>query len=171
MNFDFLENLELVPMPEKAKKESVSYPLEGDFRVKHNGEIIFSEDFRKRVGTKWLDFVFSSEWIQYPKDKPNVAFVIINDDEKAARADVKTEGVSTYLKERFPAKAQELWGIDMKEHGFVDFKLEDPIIEVKIAFIPKVVARGADKGKPDYERRENVFFMPFVPILDQEDEA
>lgn len=168
MDFSFLKNLnESLIEPVKAKKEPVVYPIEGDFRVKHNGTIIFSDEFRERVGGKWIDIIFSDEWFQYPKENPACAFIIINDEEKPLKADIKAEGKLTYLTEKFVPKAQEFWGFDFQERGFVDFKIEPKGAAVKIALIPKVVARGEAKGSPDYTRRENVILFPFTPVLDE----
>jgi hypothetical protein len=107
MDFGFLKNLDqvLVETP-KVKKEKVVYPIEGDFRVKANGTILFTPAFEKRIAqkvspeaivTKWLDVVFSDDWHQYPKDNPKVCLMVINDQDKPLKADIKFQGKITYI--------------------------------------------------------------------------
>lgn len=176
MDFSFLKNLDqvLVETP-KAKKEKVVYPIEGDFRVKANGTILFTPEFEKRIGskvtsegiiTKWLDVVFSDEWHQYPKDAPKVCLMVINDQDKPLKADIKAQGKITYIQEQFIPKAEVFWDISFEERGFIDFKVETEGAPIKIALIPKVVARGELKGSPDYARRENIIMYPVIPNLD-----
>jgi len=166
MDFSFLKNLDqqLVETP-KAKKEKVAYPIEGEFRVKSNGTIIFSEEFAKTVGEKWIDVVFSDDWHQYPKDNPPVCLLVINNQDKPLKADIKAQGKITYIQEQFIPKAEAFWGIDFKERGFVDFSVDKNGASIKIALLPKLVARGELKGSPDYARRENIFMHPVTPNL------
>jgi hypothetical protein len=168
--FDFLENLDedLLKVDLGKKKEKVVYEMKGDIRIKRNGEISFSDSFRKKVGDKWVDFVFSKDWIQYPKDKPALCFINIC-DKGAALGDVKTEGTSVYIKERFLSKATELWGIDWDANGFIDFNVEPEGAEIKIALLPKIVARGEAKGAPTYVKRENAELLPIEPVEEDDD--
>jgi hypothetical protein len=168
--FDFLETLDqdLLKVETGKKKEKVVYEMKGDIRIKRNGEITFSEEFRKKAAGKWIDFVFSKEWIQYPKDKPAICFINIC-DEKSALADVKTEGTSVYVKERFLEKATELWGIDWDACGYTDFTVAEEGADIKIALLPKVVARGEGKGAPTYVKREDAVLLPIEPVEEEDD--
>lgn len=175
MNFNFISDIE-VPEPVKEVRASTgvgTIPIDGHFRVLRNGSIVFTPEFAsllakvddkgKVLDRKWLDFVFSSDWPVYPQDQPAVCFLHINPFGKAAKADVKTEGTSTYIKKYFLEKSTELWGIDWDKTTYIDFKIEDVSLDVKIMHMPKTTQRGEDKGKPDYIRREDVTMSPISP--------
>jgi len=175
LDLGFLGDLSITPAEEFAKKKvttsTSAIPIDGDFRMHRNGTISFSDDFKAKVGEKWLDFVFSKEWLQFPKTAPSIAFININHEEKPAKADVKKEGSSVYVKERFLGLASELWGINWEMRSFIDFKVEDQEVTVPIALLPKVVQRGAEKGTADYVKRESCVLMPITPSLTEEDYA
>jgi len=176
LDLGFLSDLSVTPAEEfvKTKKGTAStsaIPIDGDFRMHRNGTISYAPDFKEKVGDKWLDFVFSKDWLQYPADKPSIAFININHEEKPAKADVKKEGSSVYVKERFLELASELWGINWEMRSFIDFKVEEQEVKIPIALLPKVVQRGADKGNADYVKRENCVLMPITPSLTEEDYA
>jgi len=187
MEFDFLQDVaQDLTAPDKAPRAKVVYAIEGDFRIKRNGEIVFHDDFRKKIAIldkkgkatgdiKWIDFIFTSDWSQYPKDKPNVCFInviepITSDSGKVdqgAKADVKKETKVTYIKDVFIPKAAELWGFDLEQFGFIDFKIADVVVPVTKASIPKIVSSGANKGQPTYATRENLELSPISPILEE----
>jgi len=178
MNFDFINDIEVAEPVKTVKTPSGvgTIPIDGHFRVLRNGSIVFTEQFAglltkvsgedEVADRKWLDFVFSTDWPVYPQDKPAVCFLHINPFGKAAKADVKTEGTSTYIKNYFLEKAKELWNINWDETTYVDFKIEDVSMDIKIMHMPKIVQRGVDKGKPDYIRREDVTMSPISPTSD-----
>lgn len=164
MNLDFLNDLNLeAPKTERKSRATVQVPIEGDFRVFRNGGIEFTDAFRAKVNGKWIDVVFTSKWDAYPKDKQALCFININTIDKPAKADIKKETKLSYIKEFFLTEAAILWGINWEVSSFVDFKLEDTTIDIKIAALPKFIQRGDDKGDPDYVRRENVSLIPITP--------
>jgi len=136
INLDFLSNLDVTPADELVKTKKPTFtktPIEGDFRIFRKGAIAFTEAFAAQVGDKWIDVVFSTDWLQYPAGQPAIAFININSEEKPAKADIKKDGTVTYIKERFLALSTELWGIDWENLAYVDFKLESPEVKVPIA--------------------------------------
>ena len=176
MNLDFLSDLSVTPAEEfiKTKKKGVAtagIPIDGDFRVHRNGTISYAPDFKDKVGDNWLYFVFSKEWLQYPETAPSIAFISINHEKKPAKADVKKEGISVYIKERFLSLSTELWSINWEMRSFIDFKIEDKEVKIPIALLPKVVQRGSEKGTADYVKRENCVLMPITPSLTEDDYA
>ncbi len=171
MKLDFLSDLNL-EAPEMVRKSRTTsqVPIEGDFRIFRNGSIEFTEAFRAKVNEKWIDVVFTSQWDAYPKDQQALCFININTTDKPAKADIKKEAKLAYLKEYFLKDATELWGINWETTSFIDFKLEDTQVNIKIAALPKKIQRGDEKGAPDYVRRENVVLIPITPIIDEDDD-
>ena len=157
------------PKTERKSRTTPQVPIEGDFRIFRNGGIEFTEAFRAKVNEKWIDVVFTSRWDMYPKDKTPLCFININTIDKPAKADIKKETKLSYIKDYFLEDSAELWGIDWENTTFVDFKLEDTTVKIKIAALPKIIQRGEEKGAPDYVRRENVVLIPITPLLDAED--
>jgi len=166
MDLSFLSDLNLeAPEKEKRSRTTMQVAIAGDFRIFRSGGIEFTEEFRTKVDNKWLDIVFSSKWKEYPQDRQKLCFININTIDKPAKADIKTESKSVvYIKDTFLVESEELWGIKWENTAFVDFKLEDTSIEVKIAALPKVIQRGESKGDPDYVRRENITLTPITPL-------
>lgn len=170
MELDFLNDLNLeAPDVVRKTRTTSQVPIEGDFRIFRNGGIEFTEAFRAKVNKKWIDVVFTSNWDSYPKDKQALCFININTIDKPAKADIKKETKLSYIKDFFLKEAASLWHIDWENTSFVDFKMEDTTIDIKIAALPKFIQRGDDKGDPDYVRREDVSLIPITPIIDETD--
>lgn len=161
MDLSFLSNMEVAAAPEKAARIQTQLPINGDIRIHRTGKISFSENFAAIVGEKWLDIFFAHDWVQYDKTQPNVCFINISNDEKPAKADVKSAGTSVFVKNEFWKGASEFFGFDA-ELSFVDMLMEDVEVKVPIALIPKKVQRGVDKGNITYVQRENVTLQPLT---------
>ena len=155
MDLGFLSNMEVAAPEMPAKRSQGGTPINGAMRIRKAGKVEFSDDFRTLVNEKWLDLFFSHNWLQYDKANPNILFLCINDEEKPAKADVKSEGTSVYVKEYLWAEAAEVFGFD-PELSFVDLVLEDAELPVPIALLPKRIQRGEEKGNMTYTKRENI---------------
>lgn len=161
MNLDFLKSLEIAAPAAKAKAVRTGTPLEGEIRIRKTGKIEFSEEFRTRVNGNWIDMFFAHKWLQYDQTKPNVLFLNITDGEKnRAKADIKAEGTSVFVKDSWNELAEGL-GFN-PELSYVDLNVVNMEIPVPIALIPKTVQRGEDKGNTTYVQREKVILNPVV---------
>lgn len=177
MDLGFLESLELTPVPEKKGNTGrPAAPLEGDLRLHKSGRVVFSDSFRELVGEKWIDLFFANKWLQYPKDQPNVLFLCINDKEKPAKADIKSEGTSVFVKDQFWFEASPALGFEF-DLPYIELVLETTEVPVPIALLPKIVQRGADKGADTYVQREDITLRvlslhpAFARVVDEEPQA
>lgn len=109
-----------------------------------------------------------------PKDSPKLdLFGMTRYDENGAPLkSVLEQGTVTFGKETLLPLILELYNIEPNEEGFVDCAVLLPgnggvnfHSESGIELLPKVVSRGADKGKPDYVRRENIDIFALVPDI------
>lgn len=83
---------------------------------------------------------------------------------------VLEQGSATFGKETLLPLVKELYGAEPNEEGFIDLVIateEEGGKNLKSAngleLIPKKISRGADKGKLDYTRRENVNIFMMYP--------
>lgn len=161
MDLSFLTNMEVAEAPKGKAPATQSTPINGDMRIRRAGKIEFTEEFKNVVGDKWIDIFFAHDWLQYDKEKPNVCFINISNEEKAPKADIKGEGTSVFVKNEFWVKAAAFFNFE-PELSYVDLSMEDITVPVPIALIPKTVQRGADKGSITYVKRENVTLQPLT---------
>ena len=80
------------------------------------------------------------------------------------------QGASTFGRESLVPMLETAYGVDFEKTPFVDLVvLEDtPMIsENGVYHLPKVVARGENKGKADYARRESIDIFPIVLGVDE----
>ncbi len=161
MDLSFLQNLTITAPEPKAKAVRTGIPMEGEIRIRKTGKIEFSDEFRKRVNGNWIDLFFAHKWLQYDIKQPNVLFLNITTEENRAKADVKAEGISAFVKESFWAEAAATMDFD-PELAFVDLKVVNMEVPVPIALLPKTVQRGEEKGNVTYVQREKVTLNPVV---------
>lgn len=161
MDLSFLSNLTITAPEAKARTVRSGIPLEGSIRIRKTGKIEFSEEFRKQVNGNWIDLFFAHKWLQYDMTKPNVMFVNITTENNRAKADVKVEGISSFIKELFWAEAASTLGFD-PELSFVDLQVVNMDVFVPIALLPKTVQRGDEKGNVTYVQREKATLYPVV---------
>lgn len=125
-----------------------------------------------------------------PKDQPKVdLFGTVNYDGKGKpKVSVEEQGAATYGKTVLIPMLEEIYGVvfqqdadeetktpEIKGVDYVDMVIFESygtgldainITETyskNIILVPKRIARGVDKGKDDYERRENVKVYGFAP--------
>lgn len=88
------------------------------------------------------------------------------DDAGEPMSKVGEQGSVTYGKATLLELLETVYKVVPNEAGFIDlsFVRSTPIASPNgIFLVPKTVMRGANAGKPAYERRENVTFYPLVP--------
>lgn len=85
---------------------------------------------------------------------------------------VMDQGSATYGKETLLPLIEELYGVVPNEEGFIDMAVATTEAGGKnlksangVELLPKKVTRGADKGKADYTRRENIDIFMLYPSL------
>lgn len=113
-----------------------------------------------------------------PKDLPKVDLFGATkfDGEGNPVQGVMDQGSKTYGEDTLLASIKDLYGIELNDNRqYVDMLVveELPVGDEVVNFnkqfaspvflTPKVVNRGKDKGKPDYERRENTKIYGFLP--------
>ena len=110
------------------------------------------------------------------KDEPKVdLFARVDyEDDGTPKNKVEEQGSATFGKDVLLAAVEELYGIKLTEElgkDYVDLVIFDEFDGINITekfstpvmLAPKRVVRGADKGKPDYIRRENALVYGLVP--------
>lgn len=88
-------------------------------------------------------------------------------DDGSPKSDVLTQGSNTFGTDTLLPALKEVYGIEPNEEGFIDLVImRDASLKTdnEIYYIPKVISRGADKGKADLLRRENLTLFPLVPV-------
>lgn len=117
------------------------------------------------------------------KDQPKVSlFASVGyEDDGTPKSSVMDQGTITFGKAYLLPMLQAVYGIELtEEKQFVDMVVFDEYDGVNIVeqfsrpitFLPKIVVSGADKGKPDLQRREGAKIYGFAPkelIFPQED--
>lgn len=138
-----------------------------------------------------LDIIDSRIWLQYKGDQHFLAIAIVAKDQPKVDlfastkynedgtplSSVMEQGSATFGKSDLLPALQEVYGVEPNEEGFIDLFI-DTTMNLKsmssngIFLFPKKVARGDDKGKADYQRRENVDVYGLVPVqlLDTKEE-
>lgn len=130
-----------------------------------------------------LDVIDSAKWVMTEKLQQRVIFIGVTprqgngkidlfgsctfDENGAPKKAVIEAGPSTFGKEFLVPLLAEVHGINWEEVPHVDVKIVTDIPMVSpngFYIIPKVVARGADKGKPSFARRENINIFPMVVV-------
>lgn len=140
-----------------------------------------------------FDVIDSQEWGQFKADgrivfvspalktEPKVdLFNTVNMEDGKPVISVMEQGSATFGLQMLIPMIEGAYGIkldDTKE--YVDLEIAEIVEGVdvttmfsqKIMMVPKRVSRGADKGKMDYERRENQKVYALVPLAILEEEA
>lgn len=139
-----------------------------------------------------LDIIDTAQWPQIvtpehflavavsPKDSPKLdLFSVTRYDETGNPiASVMEQGSATYGKSVLLDLVKDRYNVEPNEEGFIDLEVvmqapDGTPINLSSAnginLLPKVIARGADKGKPDYSRRENVNIYVLAPMAVLED--
>ena len=107
-----------------------------------------------------------------PKDSPKLDMFSMTrySPEGNPLTSIMDQGSSTYGKATLLPLIAELYKVSPNEEGFIDMQ----VITVAeggqnlrsangLELLPKVISRGADAGKPDYTRRENVDIFMIYP--------
>jgi hypothetical protein len=89
-----------------------------------------------------------------------------------AKSSVLTQGAVSFGKDELLPLVKEVYGVEPGEGGYIDFTFEGvddeplriPANKPQIAFLPKTVSRGKEKGKPTVSRRENPEFWVLYPV-------
>lgn len=144
-----------------------------------------------------LDVIDSRQWHQFKadgslvfvspvsKDEAKVdLFGIVRRDEVTGvpTESVMDQGAATYGTKFLIPMIKEIYGIELSEElDHVDLVVVSELEGVniteafsqEISLFPKVVARGDEKGKPDYERRDKAKVYGLIPysVLVTENEA
>lgn len=95
---------------------------------------------------------------------------------------VMSQAAATFGKDVLVSAIRDIYGVELGDKKeYVDMMIVDEIEGVKITetfskpiiYAPKRVVRGANQGKPDYVRRENMTLYGFVPqeLLSEADAA
>jgi hypothetical protein len=132
-------------------------------------------------GGNALDIINSNDWSQYPKEAQPVLFIGVT-----AKSEPKVDlfGTTRYNEDGTPkssvltqgTKSMELLGAVINlfgdsttiesafgEDDYLDLDvIVDNTLPVEIAYIPKTVARGPEKGQIKTERRDNITLYPVI---------
>jgi len=134
-----------------------------------------------------LDIIDSRAWGQYKNEDPKAQFIAIaivpkdlpkvdlfantryNEDGTPVSS-VLDQGASTFGEKNLLPLIKEIYEKEPGEEGFIDLILEEAVNLKTISpnglfHFPKMVVRGKDQGKSDYERRENVDIFGIAPAL------
>ena len=131
-----------------------------------------------------LDVIDSREWLQYkgeqhflaiavvPKDQPKVSLFGSTkyDDQGNFVNSVMDQGSDIFGKAELLSAVKEIYGVEPNEQGYIDLFI-DMEVNLKglssngIFLFPKKIARGTDKGQPEYVRRENVDIYGMAPVV------
>lgn len=198
--FDHLKDLVLEDTGEKKKRETKEDQIKNmkglTLRMYHSGEVYPSKELIDYFNLEYLgrhnehvsyglDVIDSSNWAPF-KNKPRTVFIgaVPKSQPKVDLfastrynelgnpiSSVQLQGTRCYVLKDI-AKTVEGW--HAKEEGeYTEFRVNvDYPVKMKdgIAFIPKVMERGKDKGTKSYERRENVTFYP-LSLVEQTDQT
>jgi hypothetical protein len=135
-----------------------------------------------------LDIINTAQWTQMkgnafpfiaaaiaPKDSPKLDLFGLTryDKDGSSLSSVLDQGSATFGKESLLPMLKDLYKAVPNAEGFIDVQLVTEDAGGRnlrstngLEFLPKVVSRGADKGKPDYIRRENVDIFMLYPVMD-----
>lgn len=103
-----------------------------------------------------------------PKDSPKISLFGLTryDENGKPLVSVMDQGSATFGKETLLPMLETIYNAKPNEEGFIDVEVFTGT-NLKstngIEMLPKVISRGADQGKPDYVRRENVDIFAIVP--------
>lgn len=130
-----------------------------------------------------LDVIDSRIWPQYKHDQHFIAIAIVPKDQAKVDlfgstkynedgtpiASVLEQGSTSFGKEEFLTLIEEVYAALPNEEGFIDLKIDvdtnlKALVPNGIFLFPKKVTRGDDKGKADYQRRENVDVFGIEPV-------
>lgn len=142
-------------------------------------------------GSNGLDVFFMPDWTQAdatsrqnklilvgvsPKNAGKVElFSQVNYNEDGTpKVSVMEQGAKTFGADRLLPLIEEAYGVKLSdETPFVDLEINlqynlRQICPQGIFMLPKRISRGADAGKMDYVRRENIDIYPMVPVVKEE---
>lgn len=195
-DLSFLSNFSLPAGDQKIRvehKKQEHIPVNGaDLRVFRDGRVYPSQALVDKYNLEYqpkgaevpgfgLDVVDSIQWAMYPKGAPRVVFVAAV-SRHLPKVDLFHR--TTYNEDGTPVNTVQTQGNkniqlveSLKAVGlfaneadrFVDLRVatEYPVTSPDgIYYLPKTVERGSDKGKPTYQKRENITLYPltqFVP--------
>ena len=194
MNLDFLNNISLDPVADKKKpvrKATPKLPENADLRVFKSGKIYPSKAFATEYEYRnkdsqdkgyALDVFDSQKWGMIAGKLPQELIFVAKvpkgsakadlfnsckyDDQGEPKSSVLTQGGGSFG-ETFKEMLTRIYNVDWDITEYVDLNV-DTEHQIKspnqIYFIPKVVSRGANKGKEDYIRRELVPIYPLVVV-------
>jgi hypothetical protein len=158
-----------------------------------DNKIIKKRSYEYPEGTGYgMDIVDSRSWSQCNSPKAFIAVALVTKDQPKVDlfastkynedgtpfSSVMDQGSATYGENELLPTIKEVYNIEPNEEGFIDL-LMDQSVNLKalssngILLFPKKVNRGADKGKADYQRRDNVDVFALVPVqlLDVKEEG
>lgn len=181
--YGFLKSIKLVDTG-RLRSPKTNNPTGLTLRVFANGEVYPSQDLVTKFNLEYqnkdytgpsngLDIIDSLEWLPMANNPRMILIGVVNKEE----AKVDIFGTCRYNEDGTPKSTVLTQGTTsetllnlVRSMGYLteeqkycdlEFAIEYPInTEDGIAYIPKVVERGAKKGEKTYERRENVTFYP-----------
>lgn len=112
-----------------------------------------------------------------PKDAPKVDLFALTryDDAGKPLSTVMDQGSNTFGKTELLPLIKELYNLEPNEEGFIDMAVATEIAGGKnlrssngLEYLPKKIARGEDKGKADYAKRENVDIFMLHPKVEEQ---
>jgi hypothetical protein len=105
-----------------------------------------------------------------PKELPKVDMFArtLFDDKGAPLASVLDQGSPTFGENTLLPLLKEVYNVEPNEEGFMDLRiiLDQNLKALSpngVFHLPKTISRGAEKGKADYVRRENIDIFVIVP--------
>jgi signal recognition particle subunit SEC65 len=197
MNFNFLNDIKLATIQSAPKTKGgpakINRIPEGlAIRVYKDGRVYPSDSAVEQFNLEYLnkdseelqlgfDIVNSNNWTQYPSEAPSVLFL-----SPVAKTAPKVDlfGSVRYNEDGTPKNTvkeqasknedllnavQDIFGIVVEDYVDLQF-ITDNTLTVEVAYLPKTVARGPEKGQIKTERRENVVMYPMSLISIGEDE-
>ena len=176
LNLEYV-NVSISMVPVTKEGQPVMEDKDGQQVAKMKREYTYPE-----VVGNALDVIDTSTWLQYPKDQKRLILVAAvpknlpkvdlfgstkYNEDGTPIATVLTQGASTFGKELLNT-IKEVYGSEVNETGFIDLEIcidsdLSTLSSTGIFLLPKKVSRGAEAGKLDYERRENISIFPLVP--------
>lgn len=132
-----------------------------------------------------FDVFDSNAWgTQYPEEYKRLILISPNlktapkidlfgstryEDDGTPKTSVLDQGAATFGNEVLIPMLKEVYGIEIEKGSYIDMELaKDYALKPSkngVYALPKQVTRGANAGKPDYVRRENINIYPLVPVL------
>lgn len=115
-----------------------------------------------------------------PKDAPKIDLFGMTrfDEEGKPVTSVLEQGTVTFGKKELLPLVKELYNIEPGEEGYIDLQVATEEAGGKnlkssngLEYLPKKVARGEDKGKADYAKRENVDIFMLYPVVEETPDA